>query len=113
LEKEIEFVFHLSEELQDRVRVVALKQKDKIIKFVVQYEALIKNLWRAIIRYDTSHGFAHKDIIHYNGEVDKQPLYFQNFNMAFTFAIQDLKASWKWYRIAFEKEIEDAERDSR
>jgi hypothetical protein len=52
-----------------------------------------------IIRYDTSHGFAHKDIIHYNGEVDKQPLYFQSFNMTFTFAIQDLKASWKWYMV--------------
>jgi hypothetical protein len=108
----MEFFFPLSEELEDRLRVDAKKQKGKIVRFVVQYEALIKNEWRAIVRYDTSHGFAHKDIIHSSGEADKQPLHFQDFNMAFTFAIQDLKTSWKWYRMAYEREIEDAERNS-
>jgi len=109
----MEFLFPLSEELEDRLRVHAKKQKGKIVRFVVQYEALIKNEWRAIVRYDTSHGFAHKDIIHSSGEVDKQPLHFQDFNMAFTFAIQDLKTSWKWYKIAYEGEMENAERNSR
>jgi hypothetical protein len=61
------------------------------------------------IRYDTSHGFAHKDILHFTGEEDKQPLYFQDFKMAFTFAIQDLKTSWIWYRMAYEREIENEE----
>jgi hypothetical protein len=70
-----------------------LRQKNGIAKFVVQYEALINERWRPIVRYDTSHGFAHKDIIHFRDEEDKQPLYFQDFNMAFTFAIQDLKTS--------------------
>jgi hypothetical protein len=32
--------------------------------------------------------------------------------MAFTFAIQDLKTSWNWYRMAYEREIENEERDS-
>ena len=73
--------------------------------FVVQYETLIQNEWRAIIRYDTADGFAHKDIIHYNGQEEKQPLYFQDLNMAFTFAIQELKIFWSWYRAAYEKEI--------
>ena len=71
---EIEFLYSLSEELEDRLRVSALKRKGEIIKFVVQYEAFIENQWKPIIRYDTSHGFAHKDIIHYNGEQEKQPL---------------------------------------
>ena len=73
---EIEFLFPLSGELEDRLRVLALKQKGEILKFVVQYEAHIENHWQPIIRYDTSHGFAHKDIIHYNGDQEKQPLYF-------------------------------------
>jgi len=85
-------------------------KKGKIVKFVVQYEALIVGEWRPMVRYDTSHGFAHKDIIHYKGEEDKQPLYFQDFKMALTFAIQDLKTSWKWYRMAYEREIENEER---
>jgi hypothetical protein len=44
--------------------------------------------------------------------VDKQPLYFPNFNVALTFAIQDLKTSWEWYKIAFEKEMKDEESSS-
>jgi hypothetical protein len=103
---DVEFLYTLSEELEDRLRVSASKQKGEIIKFVVQYEALIENHWQPIIRYDTSHGFAHKDILHYNGEQEKQPLYFADFNMAFTYAIQELKISWKWYRMAYEKEME-------
>ena len=111
--RKIEFIYPLSEELEDRIRVSALRQKNKIVKFVVQYEALINEGWRPIVRYDTSHGFAHKDIIHFKGEEDKQPLYFQDFNMAHTFAIQDLKTSWKWYRIAFEGEIKNEESSGR
>ncbi|MBI5038678.1 MAG: hypothetical protein HZC13_02765 [Nitrospirae bacterium] len=46
-----------------------------------------------------------KDIIHHNGNIEKQPLYFNDFNTAFTFAVQDLKISWKWYRRAYEEEM--------
>ena len=84
----------------------AIVDKGKILKFVAQYEALIRDEWRPIVRYDTSHGFAHKDIIHYDGDQDKQPLYFPDLNIAFTFAVQDLKISWRWYRLAYIKEME-------
>ncbi len=96
----------MSEELEDRLRVSALRRKGRILKFVVQYEAIMEDEWRPIIRYDTAHGFAHKDIIHYDGKQEKQPLYFPDLNMAFTFAIQELKISWKWYKMAYEKEME-------
>ena len=29
------------------------------------------------------------------------------FSAAFTFAIQDLKISWRWYRAAYEKELKN------
>ncbi len=93
--KEISFVYSLNPDIRDRLRVDAFQEKNQIISFIVQYEALIKGKWHPIIRYDTSHGFAHKDIIHYNGTKEKQPLYFPNYNLAFTFAIQDLKLLWK------------------
>jgi hypothetical protein len=86
--------------------VSALTEKGKILKFVAQYEALFRDEWRPIVRYDTSHGFAHKDIIHYDGDQEKQPLYFPDLNIAFTFAVQDLKISWRWYRMAYTKEME-------
>lgn len=76
-----------------------------MIGFTVQYEALIGGQWRPIVRYDTSHGFAHKDLLHPSGREEKQPLYFPDYNLAFTFAIQDLKIAWTWYRRAYEEEL--------
>lgn len=48
--REIEFLYPLSEELEDRPRVSAVRQKDEIVRFVVQYEALISGNWKAIVR---------------------------------------------------------------
>ena len=104
--KEISFLYLLSPDLNDRLRVNASKEKGRIVGFIVQNEAFIRGKWHPIVRYDSSHGFAHKDIIHYNGETEKQPLNFANYNIAFTFAIQDLKLLWQWYRCGFEKEID-------
>ena len=44
-------------------------------------------------------------IEYYNGDQEKQPLYFPDFNIAFTYAIQELKILWRWYRMAYEKEM--------
>lgn len=76
-----------------------------IIGFTVQYEALLKGEWRPIVRYDTAHGFSHKDLLHPGGAEDKQPLYFPDYNVALTFAIQDLKMAWPLYRSAYEEEM--------
>ena len=105
MKREVSFVFPLSEDGLDRMRVEAIKEKGAILSFVAQYEALINKKWREIVRYDTHHGFAHKDIIHPNGKKDKQPLHFQDYNAAFTFAVDDLKNSWRWYRHGYEMEM--------
>ena len=100
---EIEFVYPLSLDLEDRLRIRATKTRGRIVSFVVQYEALIQGEWKAIVRYDTAHRFAHKDILHPDGSADKQPINFPNLNLAFTFAVQDLKSLWRWYRYGYEK----------
>lgn len=88
----------------DRLRVSAQKEKGEILEFVVQYEAMIFGEWQPIVRYDTAHGFAHKDIMRpKGGEAIKQPLFFETYNLAFTFATLDLKANWMQYRDNFEK----------
>ena len=102
---EIEFIYQLSPDLQDRLRVRALKSRGGIVSFVVQYEAFIRGKWRAVVRYDTAHRFAHRDVLHPDGSVAKQPLNFQSLNLAFTFAVQDLKSLWRWYRYGYEKEL--------
>lgn len=73
--------------------------------FVVQYEALIENEWRPVVRYDTTHGFAHRDLLHPGGDTEKQPLYLPSLNLALTFAIQDLKMLWTRYRAGYEGEL--------
>ncbi len=94
---EIEYLFYLATEATDRLRVTARKDKGEILEFVVQYETVVLGEWRPVVRYDTAHSFAHKDIIKANGEVVKQPLFFETYNMAFTFATLDLKMNWKQF----------------
>jgi hypothetical protein len=103
--REIEYFFYLTTEATDRLRVTARKDKGEILEFVVQYETVVSGEWRPVVRYDTAHGFAHKDIIKANGEVVKQPLFFETYNMAFTYATLDLKANWRQYRDSLEKEM--------
>ena len=52
---EIEYLFYLSAESADRLRISAQKEKGEILEFVVQYEALISGEWRSSgkIRYST------------------------------------------------------------
>jgi hypothetical protein len=103
--QDIEYLLYLSSEETDRLRVTARKDKGEIMEFVVQYETLMSRAWKPVVRYDTAHGFAHKDIIKASGEVVKQPIFFESFNMAFTYATLDLKMNWRQYKESLGKEM--------
>lgn len=105
--KIIEYLFYLSPQQKDRLRVKVYKEKNKILEFLVQYEADIHGEWNTIVRYDTRHGFAHRDLIHADGLVDKEPLMWEDYNLALTYATQDLKHNWQKYRKKFEEEINE------
>jgi hypothetical protein len=45
-----------------------------------------------IVRYDTAHGFAHRDLLGIAGVVDKTTMYTQVFNEALDFAEADIRA---------------------
>ncbi|MEW6040396.1 MAG: hypothetical protein AB1633_02635 [Elusimicrobiota bacterium] len=66
-----EFVKYLTN--ISRIRHYHLQFKNQVIEFMVQLEIKIKNKWYPVVRYDTKHGFAHKDVIHFDGsrEVEK------------------------------------------
>ena len=101
--QEIEYLIYLTAESTDRLRAHAQKEKGIILEFVVQYEALISEQWQPIVRYDTAHGFAHKDVMKADGKTIKQPLFFETYNLAFTYATIDLKVNWKKYRDDFDR----------
>ncbi len=101
--QEIEYLIYLTAESTDRLRVSAQKMKRIILEFAVQHEALMSDQWQPIVRYDTAHGFAHKDIMKANGKTIKQPLFFETYNLAFTYTTIDLKLNWKKYREDFSR----------
>ncbi|MGE0019415.1 MAG: hypothetical protein AB7S72_07100 [Draconibacterium sp.] len=102
---EKEFLIFLGNQLNDRIRVRFSKEAGEIIDLVIQYEALIKGKWTAIVRYDCAHGFFHRDLMHPNGDKEKKVIDAPDLKYAFTFARQDLEDKWEWYREQFIKKI--------
>ena len=79
-----------------------MKNNFNKVLFIIQLEIEIDNKWYPVTRFDTKHGFAHQDICHYNGKIDKINLGINNYNIAMTFAEQDLKRNWNIYKGIFE-----------
>ncbi len=97
--KKVEYVIRISS--SDRYRHSHISEKSKIVFFRIQYETKINNIWYPVVRYDTAHGFAHRDLMSFKGEVVKTPLFNQDYNDALTFAESDLKTNWKYYKNRF------------
>ena len=69
-----------------------------MIGFVVQYELLIENKWVPVVRYDTAHGYAHKDLINPDGSKEKTFLGEVDLNEALTLADKDINENWERYK---------------
>lgn len=100
--KIVEYVTPLG--FDGRRRTRHIRRGNNIIEFIVQYELKIRNEWYPVVRYDTAHGFAHKDILYYKGESRKEILPFDDFNLVLTFAEKDLKDNWQKYKDHFLEE---------
>ncbi len=103
IQKEVEFVLPISQE--DRYRHYHLRIKGQIIDFAVQYETFLNGELFPVVRYDTSHGFAHRDILNIKGEERKTPLFIFDKNDALTFAENDIKDNWELYKQRFLQEV--------
>ena len=82
----------------------SIRFKGEIIDFAVQYETFFNGKWFPVVRYDTSHGFAHRDIINFKAEKRKTPLFITDKNDALTFAENDIKDNWEVYKQRFLRE---------
>lgn len=100
-----EFIKELVSGGEDRLRIKIDVEKGKVTNIVVQYETKIKERWCAVVRYDCQHGFFHRDILNPKGEKIKQPISIQNLKDALTYAEQDIKDRWEWYKEKFKKGI--------
>lgn len=98
-----EFTKELSLDGEDRLRIKIEIEKGTVKDVVAQYESKIKDTWHPIVRYDCSHGFFHRDLLNSEGEKTKQIIQIQNLKDALTYAEQDIKDRWEWYKERFKK----------
>jgi|SRR5581483_5455202 hypothetical protein len=92
----VEFRRLFDEKNAARIRFVL--DRDQVIEFIVQLECLFDDEWVPIVRYDTAHGFAHRDLLHPSRPTEKKEMPVNNFNEGLTFAIRDLAVNWEKYR---------------
>lgn len=73
------------------LRVMFETERGQILRFVVQLECQFveDGEWIAVVRYDTAHGYAHRDIMHPTKKEEKTDMSVQNCNEALTIAIND------------------------
>ena len=83
---------------ENRIRVKFETERGKIQKFIVQYEVMVVSNWKPVVRYDTAHGFAHRDILMPDGSQKKESFDLGDFGSTLTFAQEDLLRNWKSYR---------------
>jgi len=106
--KEIKFIVMLT--LEDRYRHSHVRFKGEVLSFIVQYETRLGTKWFSVVRYDTEHGYAHRDIMDKSGTKHKTPMFTEDYNEALTFAEYDIKSNWKIYKSTF---LERAEHEKK
>ena len=85
----------------DRIRTRFEAARGKVSMLVVQYEALVGDNWEPVVRYDTAHGYLHKDIYYPRGPeggARKERVTVADLNQGLTEAIDDLEKHWENYK---------------
>lgn len=80
----------------------------RVVSFVVQLECYFEdNGWLPVVRYDTAHGFAHRDTMHPKEQTEKTEITVDSYEEGMNYAIDDVKANWLQYRRRYEKWLEN------
>lgn len=103
--KEKEYFKYLDKNEDERLRLIIRTEKGKIFDIVVQYETQIKEQWKQVVRYDCAHGFFHRDFIYPDGKKQKKALAIHDLQTALSYAEQDLKDHWEFYKEKYLKHL--------
>ena len=96
-----DFIVTLTQD--DEILIHLEREGRTVVKFSIQYRARIQRGWRPIVRFDTAHGHAHKDICHPDGTQETQDLKLDDYGIALTHGLRDVKARWEFYRERYER----------
>ena len=99
------FYKYLNDDNTERLRFKIITQRGKVTDIVIQYESLINEKWTAIVRYDCSRGFFHRDIQLPDGSQEKTSIAIEDLTIAVGYAEQELKDNWEVYKQRYLKEI--------
>jgi len=101
--RRVEFHRYLDED--NSLRVEFELERGQVLRFMVQLECRFaeSDEFRAVIRYDTAHGFAHCDRLHPYQSAEKTTMTTQDYDEALTFAIDDLVKNWSRFRRRYEE----------
>ena len=103
---EREFLIYLDPETRlCRYRHYHVSDGKQITEFRIQLEIFVDGNWLVVVRYDTAHGKAHRDILHPNGEQTKD--WFEGYSVVevLTIGQSDIMENWLSYRQRFLKEM--------
>lgn len=87
----------------DIMRVSFEKDGAKIVGFTVQYEMVFDGQLQPVVRYDTAHGFAHRDHLLKDGETQRWDRMAEqtSYRESLTEAMSDIRSNWERYRSDF------------
>lgn len=75
-----------------------MKDRGRILRFVVQLEVYLEGNWVPITRYDNAHQFVHRDDLRPDGtQIKTPPMAFASTEDAFNFALRDLRVNYSLY----------------
>lgn len=99
------YIYMLTDE--DRKRHEHVVEKGEIKGFVVQYETKINDKWLPVVRFDTAHGYAHKDLLNPGGTKEKTLMGDVSYNELLSQADKDINQNWPRYKERFLRRMRD------
>ena len=100
---EKDYTIDLSPDGKNRYRHYHRTIGGQVVEFRIQYEARIEGKWRAVVRYDSAHGYAHTDLLHPDGSQTKTPFWGRTPGEVLTYGERDIKRNWQIYRAKYER----------
>jgi hypothetical protein len=91
----------------ERLRIRLTIENGQIADLVIQYESFIDEKWTGIVRYDMKHGFFHRDLMTSGGEKIKTAIEMPDLKTASTYAEQDIKDKWEFYKEKYLKKLKN------